>query len=79
MKTVVFRSPWLDSADFNDAKIRLERDVPTQVTDEQAAILALNPQVEIVVAAAQVAPVDAPVETVAPTSPIASTPHAWEE
>lgn len=48
MKTVVFRSPFLDRGEFPDARITLVRDVPTQVTDEQAVILLTNPDVSVV-------------------------------
>lgn len=71
MKTVVFNSPFLDIGEFPDARVRLARNVPQQVTDEQAAILLTNPDVRLV-SGAPAAPVStyvpyqkpAPVEAV---------------
>jgi len=56
MKTVVFNSPYLIHVEFPDARIDLHRGVPTQVTDEQAAILLTNPDVTVVESASPPAP-----------------------
>ncbi len=56
MKTVIFTSPYLDVAEFPDARISLRSNVPIQVTDDQAAILLSNPDVTIAASAASPAP-----------------------
>ncbi len=60
MKTVLFTSPYLDVAEFPDARIGLRRGVPTQVTDEQAAILLSNPDVTLAAPASGAASAPAP-------------------
>ena len=56
MKTVLFTSPYLDVAEFPDARISLRRGVPTQVTEEQAAVLLSNPDVTLAAPASVTAP-----------------------
>lgn len=48
MKAVVFNSPYYAEGEFPDARVTLQRGIPTQVTDEQATILLLNPDVSLV-------------------------------
>ncbi len=74
MKTVVFTSPFLDIAEFPDARITLARNTPQQVTDEQAAILLTNPDVRL---ASSPSPAP-PVVSSAPPAPTAvSTPPSF--